>query len=162
MRIHELSNLSEVLTNITDYHNWIRYTPQSLQLDFTEYKKKESTKWASRAAQIGARFPLFDSAQDFQSALEQAEIVLIDELPYEVQNMTKNTSLDSIKHMVGTYQKPRDVDRIVQGYQNNQMLPLPIILKGHKGAWIMAGNTRQSTARVLGIQPQALLVDVTT
>ena len=160
MRIHELSHLFEQLTNITDYRNWIRYTPQSLSLDFSEYKKKESSKWASRAAQLGARFPLFDTEQDFQSALDQAEVVRIDELPYDVQNMTHNTSLDSIKHMVGTYQKPRDVDRIVQGYENNQALPLPIILKGHKGAWIMAGNTRQSTARVLGISPQALLVDV--
>jgi hypothetical protein len=48
----------------------------------------------------------------------------------------------------------------VQGYENNVPLPLPIILKGNDGLWIMAGNTRQSTARVLGIKPQALLVDI--
>jgi hypothetical protein len=37
---------------------------------------------------------------------------------------------------------------------------MPIILKGSKGMWIMAGNTRQSTARVLGIDADVLLVDV--
>jgi hypothetical protein len=102
---------------------------------------------------------MFDSMEQFQQALYQADIVNIDTLG-NVNNLTKNRTLDDIKHMVGGYQMPRDVDRIVQGYENNVPLPLPIILKGNDGLWIMAGNTRQSTARVLGIKPQALLVDI--
>lgn len=158
MKISDL--LESTDHQVSTYDHWVRFTPQSVDLDFQEYKKKEHTKWKSRANQIGARFPLFDTAQDFQSALARAPIVNIDDLPSDVHNMTHNNSLDSIKHMVGSYQMPRDVDRIVQGYKNHQPLPLPIILKGSQGMWIMAGNTRQSTARVLGIPPKALLVDV--
>ena len=62
--------------------------------------------------------------------------------------------------MVSSYAWPRDVARIQQGYQENHKMPLPIIIKGQQGMWIMAGNTRQSVARVMGITPRALLVDV--
>lgn len=145
--------------DVGNYDNWVRYTPQSLKDDFVEYKKKESSKWKGRSRVIGSRWPMFDSMEQFQQALYQADIVNIDTLG-NVNNLTKNRTLDDIKHMVGGYQMPRDVDRIVQGYENNVPLPLPIILKGNDGLWIMAGNTRQSTARVLGIKPQALLVDI--
>lgn len=151
MRLFEIEN--------PQYNNWVRYTPQSLKDDFIEYKKKESSKWESRAQQIGARFPLFATITDFMNALNNSPIVLIDSLQ-SVGNLTKNASIDSIKGMVSSYYQPRDVDRIIQGYLDNAKLPLPIILKGSKGLWIMAGNTRQSTARVLGINPKALLVDV--
>lgn len=145
--------------DVKSYNNWIRYNPQSLKDDFEEYKKKETKKWRARAEQIGSRYPMFDTLEDFQQALDQAPIVNIDKLG-PVNNLTKNLSLDDIKDMVGSYQMPRDVDRIVQGYENNVPLPLPIILKGNNGLWIMAGNTRQSTARVLGVTPRALLVDI--
>lgn len=146
---------------IKSYNNWIRYTPQSLELDFVEYKKKENSKWKGRAGMIGSRWPMFDSKEQFQQALDQAPIVLIDKLS-NVQNLTKNRTLEDIKSMVSGYTMPRDVDRIVQGYENNVHLPLPIILQGNTGMWIMAGNTRQSTARVLGIKPRALLVDISS
>lgn len=146
---------------VVNYDNWVRYTPQSLKDDFLEYKKKEARKWQSRAQQIGSRWPMFDTLADFQRALDQAPIVNIDKLA-NVNNLTKNRSLEDIADMVSGYQMPRDVDRIVQGYENNVPLPLPIILKGNNGLWIMAGNTRQSTARVLGITPRALLVDISS
>jgi hypothetical protein len=155
--------ISELLEaqSVTNYNSWVRYNPQSLLDDFEEYKKKETSKWQSRSQRIGSRWPMFDTLEDFQQALDQAPIVNIDKLG-PVNNLTKNRSLDDIKDMVGSYQMPRDVDRIVQGYENNVPLPLPIILKGNNGLWIMAGNTRQSTARVLGVTPLALLVDISS
>lgn len=151
MRIWEITERS--------YNNWVNYTPDSLQADYSEYKHKETTKWQRRAEQIGARWPLFDSLEHFQQALDQSPVVEIDKL-HDVQNLTRNASISGIKDMVSSYAMPRDVDRIVQGLQENKPLPLPIILKGSKGMWIMAGNTRQATSRVLGIIPRALLVDV--
>jgi hypothetical protein len=74
--------------------------------------------------------------------------------------MSHNSSIEDIESMVSSYHQPRDVKRIVQGLKNNAQIPMPIILKGSKGMWIMAGNTRQSTARVLGIDADVLLVDV--
>jgi hypothetical protein len=102
---------------------------------------------------------MFDSMDQFQQALDQAEIVNVDQLG-DVENLTRNLSVDDIKHMVGGYQNPRDVDRIIQGLQNHVALPLPIIIKGSRGMWIQAGNTRQATARVMGAVPRALLVDL--
>jgi len=149
--------IREIVTSA--YNNWVRYTADSLSADYREYKHKETTKWQQRARDIGARWPLFGSQDLFRQALDAAPIVQIDQLG-SVGNLTHNNSIDSITSMVSSYQMPRDVDRIVQGLQSNVPLPLPIILKGSSAMWIMAGNTRQATSRVLGIEPRALLVDV--
>ena len=156
----KLNQVSEHNVHLTSsYNNWIRYTPASLQSDWSEYAHKAESKWRRRAEQIGARWPMFDSMDQFQQALDQAEIVNVDQLG-DVENLTRNLSVADIKHMVGGYQNPRDVDRIIQGLQNHVALPLPIIIKGSRGMWIQAGNTRQATARVMGAVPRALLVDL--
>lgn len=101
----------------------------------------------------------FDSIEQFKEALDKAKIVEIDSLG-AIHNLTKNDSVDDIKDMVSSYYKPRDVDRIIKGYKERVQMPLPIILKGSKGTWILAGNTRQAIARVMDIIPKALLVSV--
>ena len=141
------------------YDNWVRYTGSSVKSDFVEYKKKEESKWKDRAERIGMRFPIFDSEEQFRTDLDNAKIVSVSELD-NVRNMSHNSSIADIENMVSSYRQPRDVKRIVQGLKNNAQIPMPIILKGSKGMWIMAGNTRQSTARVLGIDSDVLLVDV--
>ena len=150
---------TEFIFENSNYNNWVRYTNRSIELDFEEYKFKEFKKWQSRAKEIGARFPIFETVQQFQQALDAAPIVEIDSLG-DVLNLTKNPSISSIKSMVSGYTMPRDVERIVNGIESNAKIPLPIILKGQHAMWIMAGNTRQSVARVMGISPKALLVDV--
>jgi hypothetical protein len=154
-------SISESVQIAPSYNAWIRYTPESLHADWSEYVHKQDAKWHTRAKQIGARWPLFTNMHDFKQALDQAPIVNVDELA-DVGNMTRNHSLQSIRDMVSGYQNPRDVDRIVAGMHAGVPLPLPIILKGRTGMWIQAGNTRQATARVLGVTPKALLVDVST
>lgn len=154
------THVKESAQDVTSYDAWIRYTPESLHADWTEYAHKQDAKWRKRAAHIGARWPLFTDITQFKQALDSAPIVGVDDLA-DVENLTKNHNLQSIKAMVGGYQNPRDVDRIVAGLHAGVPLPLPIILKGDSGMWIQAGNTRQATCRVLGIEPKALLVDVT-
>jgi len=63
--------------------------------------------------------------------------------------------------MVSGYHIPRDVQRIVDGMKSGATLPMPIVLKGSDGLFIMAGNTRQAVARVLKVPCKVLLVDVT-
>jgi hypothetical protein len=151
--------LQDLLQENTSFNNWTRFTDASLEADFQEYKQKEQRKWKQRAELIQARWPLFQDIQEFRQALSSAPVVDVDSLR-SVQNITKNRSIADIKDMVSSYAWPRDVARIQQGYQENHKMPLPIIIKGQQGMWIMAGNTRQSVARVLGITPRALLVDV--
>lgn len=155
MKLCELLETTQTL----NYNNWVRFTPDSLESDWSEYKHKEEYKWRGRAARFAARFPLFKSKEQFQQALENSPIVKVDSLAH-VENLTHNDSLTDIAHIVSGYQHPRDVDRIVDNIRNNVNLPLPIILQGDQGRWIMAGNTRQAVARVLGAEPMALLVDV--
>lgn len=151
--------LKDLLQENTSFNNWTRFTDASLEADFQEYKQKEQRKWKQRAELIQARWPLFQDIQEFRQALSSAPVVDVDSLR-SVQNLTKNRSIADIKDMVSSYAWPRDVARIQQGYQENHKMPLPIIIKGQQGMWIMAGNTRQSVARVMGITPRALLVDV--
>lgn len=149
----------EFYTESKSYDNWVRYTSESLRDDFAEYRGKEERKWKSRASSIGVKFPIFDDLAEFTRYLDSGEIVSIDSLK-NVGNLTKNHNLGDIKQMVSTYIKPRDVDKIANGIKSNEKIPLPIILKGSKGMFIMAGNTRQAVARVLGVTPKTILLDM--
>jgi len=53
----------------------------------------------------------------------------------------------------------RDVDRIEQGFRRGDPMPAPIVLVKPDGEWTcVAGNTRLSVARAIGIQPTVLLI----
>lgn len=143
------------------FNNWIFPTAATLRADFDEYKKKELTKWKRRAESMGFRFPIFDTYEDFASALKSAKVItLTPEHDRRVMNRSHTGSINDLKSLVSGYNMPRDVDRIVQGYQSNAAMPYPIILKGTNGEWIMAGNTRLDTAFIMGVTPKVLYVDV--
>jgi hypothetical protein len=142
------------------YTNWVNYTPESLKSDFAEYKKKEERKWKTRAQAIGARFPLFKGFPEFTQALKKAKVKkLFKGEADKIGNVSLNDNLSDVKSMVSSYQRPRDVDRIVKGFESNDKMPMPIILKGKKDQFIMAGNTRLNVAYIMGILPQVLVVD---
>lgn len=110
---------------------------------------------------MGFRFPIFNTLQDFANALKSARIIeLTPQLDKRIMNRSHTSSIDDLKKLVGGYNKPRDVDRIVHGYKTNAPMPYPIVLKGSNGEFIMAGNTRLDTAFIMGITPKVLLVDV--
>ena len=143
------------------YANWVNYTPESLKSDFAEYKKKEERKWKTRAQAIGARFPLFKGFPEFTQALKTAKVKKLFKGEAEkIGHVALNDKLSDVKSMVGAYQQPRDVDRIVKGFESNAKMPMPIILKCKKDQFIMAGNTRLNVAYIMGILPQVLVVDV--
>lgn len=143
------------------YANWVNYTPESLKSDFAEYKKKEERKWKTRAQAIGARFPLFKGFPEFTQALKKAKVIKLFKGEAEkIGHVALNDNLTDLKSMVSSYQRPRDVDRIVKGFESNAKMPMPIILKGKKDQFIMAGNTRLNVAYIMGILPQVLVVDV--
>lgn len=143
------------------YSNWTFPSQQTIAADFSEYKKKEDSKWHSRADAIGARFPIFKDIKDFEQSLRNAKVVNVtSSLDNRVMNRSHTTSLDDLRDLVSGYVRPRDVDRIVKGFKNNDAIPYPIILKGSKGMWIMAGNTRLDTAGIIGVPKKALMVDV--
>ena len=144
------------------FTNWSFPTEETMLADFKEYKKKELSKWQSRARNMGFRFPIFNTFEDFKNALKSAKVItLTREHDSHINNRSQTSSIDSLKSLVSGYIRPRDVDRIIQGFESNAAIPMPIILKGKNGEWIMAGNTRCDTAFILGVDPvKVLLVDV--
>lgn len=129
--------------------------------DFLEYKKKETSKWLLRAQNMGFRFPIFKDEEDFKLSLKNSPVINLDDLRSEVHHMTSIKDMNQLRKLVGLYQRPRDIDRIIEGIQTGASIPMPIILKGQKGLFIMAGNTRQNVAYILGVPIEAILIDVT-
>lgn len=143
-----------------NYANWVFPNEATIKADFDEYKLKEDKKWKHRAQDMGFRFPIFDTIESFETALSEATIVEITaEQDSVISNRSHCRSLEDLKRLVGNYHHPRDVNRIVNGYETNALMPMPIILKGSKGMWIMTGNTRLDTAFILGVTPKILIVD---
>jgi hypothetical protein len=129
--------------------------------DFIEYKKKEDSKWKQRAQSMGFRFPIFKDEEDFRNSINRAEVINLDEYRNKIHHMTSIKDMNQLRQLVKSYQKPRDIDRIIDGIQNGDKIPMPIILKGEGGLFIMAGNTRQNVAYILGVPVEAILIDVT-
>lgn len=151
--------IKELLESATA--KWVLPHGSDLTADFEEYKKKEDKKWKLRAQNMGFRFPIFNTKEDFENALKGGRQFTLSTNDWDsIQNLSMSTDLDDLKSLVGTYVRPRDVDRIVKGMKEGAELPLPIVLKGKKGRWIMAGNTRLNVARILGIPAKAIELDV--
>jgi len=141
------------------FKNWVRYTSISLKWDFEEYKKKETYKWQGRMESIGGRWPIFKSQQHFKKELDKAKIVNLDSIKNKI-GWTSISDVSGLKDMVSGYGRPRDVDRIIKGYESGAKMPMPIVLKGKGGYWPLAGNTRQNTAQIMGIPVKILVVEV--
>jgi hypothetical protein len=152
--------LNEII-DARQFNNWSLPDEQTIRADFSEYKKKEQSKWEGRARSMGFRFPIFDTIEDFKQALDNAPVIaLTHDHDNQINNRSHCDDLSCLKDLVGSYVRPRDVDRIVQGYESNAKIPMPIVLKGSKGEWIMAGNTRLDAAFILNVQPKVILIDV--
>ena len=143
------------------YKNWIFPNEETMRADFNEYKKKEERKWKRRSEIIGSRFPIFEDYDHFKSSLKNAKVItLTPEIDKKILNRSYEKSIEGLKSLVGTYTIPRDVDRIVKGFQKGDKIPYPIVIKGDRKMWIMAGNTRLNTSFIMGVEPKVLMVDV--
>lgn len=141
------------------YDNWMYPDEKTMKADFDEYKLKEFKKWEGRAKSMGFRFPIFNDFDQYKNDILNAKPVIINN-NMSVQNLTHTQTLEDLKDLVSTYYMPRDVDRIVNGMENNIKIPYPVILKGNNGYFIMSGNTRLNVCGILHGIPKALIIDV--
>ena len=135
--------------------NWTMPSPETMRADFDEYKKKELSKWEGRAKSIGARFPIFNSFEDFVNTIKSGQIINA-----PLSSFTHCSSIEEIESMVSAYIYPRDVQRIVDGFETGAAMPYPIILQGKIGQFRLSGNTRSNVAWLLKLPVKALLVNV--
>ena len=146
---------------IKSYDNWCFPDEKTMKMDFSEYKKKEEKKWKLRAQMLKARWPLFDDYKHFKNSLKNAKIVnLTSDLFNKIEHVTNINNIDDLRSMVSEYIYPRDIDRIIKGFEENKKIPYPIILKSKHKYFIMAGNTRQNTASIMNIKVKVMIVDV--
>lgn len=151
----------ESLDKVGTYDNWSMHNQNTIKSDFSEYKHKEERKWKERADKMGFRFPIFEDEDHYTDELKNGTIITVDDETWdEVVHLSTAHSLDELRDIVSGYVHPRDIDRIIHGFQNNVEMPLPVMLKGHNGMFIMSGNTRLNVARLMGVTPKAIVVDV--
>jgi len=140
---------------------WKYPTESDMKSDFAEYKVKEYSKWEQRAKDYGFKFPIFNDFNDFKKSIKQAKVTkLTNKLHKQIPNNSDLKNIDSLTDLVHSYHRPRDIDRIVKGFKNKEKIPYPIILKGSKGYFRLAGNTRTNTAKILNIPVNVLIIDV--
>jgi hypothetical protein len=143
------------------YNNWTFPSEATMKMDFSEYKKKEESKWRGRAEMLKARWPLFEDYKHYKNSLKNSKVVVLtDSLLHKTQHATDTGNMDDLRDMVSGYVRPRDLDRIINGFEQGNKIPYPVILKSGQRYFIMSGNTRQNAARILGIKVKVLVVDV--
>ena len=156
MQLTQLYESSE----LKSYKNWKSPSVQSMKEDFADFKRKEE-KWENRARIILLQTPLFTDFEDFREKVQNGEIREIDRsFAQKVRGMSAVSSVAALKSLVKTYSKPRDVDRIVNGMKNEEKLPMPIIIKGKEGMWVLSGNTRCNASFALGFKPKVIIIDL--
>jgi len=137
---------------------WVMPKDPDLVLEYKYEYTLPSRHWDKRCKAIGAKYPLFDSEEDFVAKIKAASIEPLTS-SMRVENLTDYESIEDVKDLVSQYQFPRDVDRIVKGYEAGGSMPMPIIIRGKKGSWILSGNTRTNLAFILKIPVKAIWVD---
>lgn len=150
---------NDLLTEGQEYSvNWVRPDLQNLELEYKYEYLLPSRNWDRRCQSIGAEYPLFDDQEDFNRKILSAPVINITP-EMRVTNMTHCSSIEGVRDLVSGYQFPRDVDRIIDGFQRGADMPLPIIIKGTNGMWILSGNTRSNLAMIHGIPLKAIVYD---
>ena len=134
-----------------DYNAWRLPNDKELKEEYQrEYEIRQIKNWN-----------LFDNEQDFINKAKKGELRLIDEaFDKQISYRSHTTSLEQLKNLVNSYRFPRDVDRIVKGFDNNDDMPVPIVLKFSKGYRVLSGNTRLDAAFILGVKSKVLIIDV--
>lgn len=140
--------------------SWFVPKPADLKLEYAYEYMLPSRNWKARCSTIGAKYPLFDSEEDFIAKVNAGKIISVTKKS-KIHNMTTLSTLDDLQDLVNSYRFPRDIAKIVKGYNAGKPMPMPIIIKGSKGSWILCGNTRSNVAFIMDIPLKAIEVDAT-
>lgn len=148
---HHSGQKSKADTDVSGFNNWVKLTPEQIKQEYEwEYISHIEHEW-----------PIFKDFKDFKNAIKHAKVLtLTPEIDRRVANRSHTHTIEELKDMTSYYRFPRDVDRIVHGFETNARMPMPILLKlsGNR-LYIMSGNTRADAAFILGITPKVLVVD---
>ena len=135
-----------------NYNNWTELTDEQI---------KQEYEWEYLNKVVPIFGDVFEDLEEFKQAVIDAPVhTLTPELDSRVTNRSNTQSIEDLKDLVSAYQFPRDVDRIVKGYQENATIPYPLVIRHKRGLHLMAGNTRIDTAQIMGITPKVKVIDI--
>ena len=103
---------------------------------------------------------LWETFDTFKSAVKRARKVEVSpSIDRKIEYRSNTSSIESLRDLVSSYQYPRDVDRIVKGYEKGEPIPYPMVLKDGNRMRVLGGNTRMDVARIMNINPVVLMIE---
>lgn len=144
------------------YDNWRHLTQHEIEEEY-RYKIKKP-EYIRRFQNLGTN--VFDSFENFEKAVKNAkEIRLTLDHDYQINRRSFTSSIDELNDMISSYRSAAKrigmPERILKGFEDDDAIPMPLILKIGNEEWIIAGNTRLDVARIANIKPdpKVLLIE---
>jgi 8-oxo-dGTP pyrophosphatase MutT (NUDIX family) len=136
-----------------EFTNWVNLTTKQIEQEWEwEVIKQVKKGWIPE---------YFEDIEDFKKSVNKSQAVTwTPDLDHQTRMRSHTDSIEELEELVSGYSFPRDVKRIVKGFENNDPIPYPIVLKTPEGYQVLSGNTRLDAAFILGVTPKVLLVDV--
>jgi hypothetical protein len=148
---------------VITFNNWVKLTEEDIEL---EYKVEYMFHIRYHFGEI------FPSIDDFKKAINKARIMTITkEIDYRIGNRSYCNDIECIFSLIRTYRSYpefRNEDTVLaidKAFKDNSSMKMPLILeletdRGTK-YWCMSGNTRLDLAFINGVEPQALIINIT-
>lgn len=131
-----------------DYKNWRMLTEKEIE---QEWEWEYLNHWTD--------YGFYNCFEDFREAVLKGYTEKITKKSdVKIRNRSYCNSIDELKDLVCHYRFPRDVDRILRGFENNDAIPYPIIIETKDWRAVMSGNTRMDAAFDMGIEPVVLII----
>ena len=137
------------------FDNWVPLTTAQIGQEYEwEYISHQKHSWLSDDP--------WPTVKDFERAVKKGKVERLTEAgDRKIGNRSRCDSIADLKDLTSGYQFPRDVDRIVDGFETNAPIPYPIVIQRNGKRWVMSGNTRLDAAFILGIEPKILVLSPT-
>lgn len=97
--------------------------------------------------------------RQLMNPIRQSRLTFLDDNTWANMHNTESTDPNLSLQQLLSWDH-RDVSRILQAFQTGGSLPAPIVLVHENNIICLAGNTRLSVCKVLGVRPKVLMVRI--
>lgn len=141
------------------YNNWRLPTADEVAL---EYKLEVINKGMQNSGSA------LKSFEDFSKAVAEASVVEIDEktdskIAYRSHTRSRSQLVSLLKSYRSwpEFRNEKTVERLYNGFDQNDQMPMPFVLKWKNGNMrVLGGNTRMDVAFQKGCNPKVLMINV--
>lgn len=144
MRLFELKQIH--------YDNWRMPDQEELRNELSLKKAKNYSKELG----LGNEINCWDSWDNIQKAVKNGKVVRLSYEDYDnIERLSPANTLKGMRDISLNYRSgPRDPFRIATGFENNDAIPMAIIIDcGNSRLVLTAGNTRLGCAKICNITP---------